>query len=99
MAMPRARPGCCRYCWRAKPLPTKATAARLIATRYSAAPTARAVSGGAGGVLAIDLLEDPMRGLLVCEVNYTMEFRNSIDTTGVNIPAKVIDYTLQVAVA
>jgi hypothetical protein len=24
-----------------------------------------------------------------------MEFRNSIDTTGVNIPAKVIDYTLQ----
>jgi len=26
-----------------------------------------------------------------------MEFRNSIDTTGVNIPAKVIDYTLHVA--
>jgi [lysine-biosynthesis-protein LysW]--L-2-aminoadipate ligase len=25
-----------------------------------------------------------------------MEFRNSIDTTGVNIPAKVIDYVLQV---
>ena len=29
--------------------------------------------------------------LLVNEVNYTMEFRNSIDTTGVNIPARVID--------
>jgi hypothetical protein len=26
-----------------------------------------------------------------------MEFRNSIDTTGCNIPARVIDYVLQVA--
>ncbi len=55
---------------------------------------ARAVGGG---VLALDLFEDPHRGLLVNEINYTMEFRNSIDTTGVNIPAKVIDYTLHVA--
>lgn len=44
-----------------------------------------------GGVLAVDLFESP-DGLLVNEVNYTMEFRNSIDTTGVNIPDKVIDY-------
>jgi len=48
-----------------------------------------------GGIVAIDLFESD-RGLLVNEVNYTMEFRNSIDTTGVNIPAKVIDYVLQV---
>jgi len=34
---------------------------------------------------------------LVNEVNYTMEFRNSIDTTGVDIPAKVVDYVLKVA--
>jgi [lysine-biosynthesis-protein LysW]--L-2-aminoadipate ligase len=34
--------------------------------------------------------------LLVNEVNYTMEFRNSIDTTGVNIPDKVVDYVLKV---
>jgi [lysine-biosynthesis-protein LysW]--L-2-aminoadipate ligase len=33
----------------------------------------------------------------VNEVNYTMEFRNSIDTTGVNIPAKVVDYVVAVA--
>lgn len=46
-----------------------------------------------GGVLAVDLLESD-RGLLVNEVNYTMEFRNSIETTGVNIPAKIIDYVL-----
>ncbi len=50
-----------------------------------------------GGVLAVDVLEDPDRGYLVGEVNYTMEFRNSIDTTGVNIPDRVIDYVLRVA--
>jgi [lysine-biosynthesis-protein LysW]--L-2-aminoadipate ligase len=30
----------------------------------------------------------------VNEVNYTMEFRNSIHTTGVNIPAKIVDYVI-----
>lgn len=55
---------------------------------------ALAVSANRGGVLAIDLLEDPARGLLVCEVNHTMEFRNSIDTTGVNIPLHVARYVL-----
>jgi [lysine-biosynthesis-protein LysW]--L-2-aminoadipate ligase len=49
-----------------------------------------------GGVVAVDLFETP-EGLQVNEVNYTMEFRNSIDTTGVNIPAKIVDYTLAVA--
>ncbi len=52
---------------------------------------ARAVGGG---VLAIDLFEDPDRGLLVNEINHTMEFRNSIDTTGVNIPAVVARYVV-----
>lgn len=56
---------------------------------------ALAVSGGAGGVLAIDLLEAPDGRLLVCEVNHTMEFRNSIETTGVDIPARIADYVLQ----
>ena len=56
---------------------------------------ARAVGGG---VLAIDLFESD-RGLLVNEVNYTMEFRNSIDTTGVAIPARIIDYVLTVGAA
>ncbi len=51
---------------------------------------ARAVGGG---VLAVDVLESD-DGLLVAEVNDTMEFRNSIDTTGVDIPARVIDYML-----
>lgn len=47
-----------------------------------------------GGVVAVDLLENQQGKLWVNEVNYTMEFRNSIDTTGINIPAKVIDYLL-----
>jgi [lysine-biosynthesis-protein LysW]---L-2-aminoadipate ligase len=49
-----------------------------------------------GGITGVDLLEDPERGYLVNEVNYTIEFRNSISTTGVNIPEKVIDYVLAV---
>jgi [lysine-biosynthesis-protein LysW]--L-2-aminoadipate ligase len=55
--------------------------------------TARAVGGG---VLAIDVLEHPDRGFLVNEVNHTMEFRNSIATTGVDIPARVAEYVLGV---
>ena len=56
----------------------------------------RAAKAVGGGVLAIDLFESD-DGLLVNEVNYTMEFRNSIDTTGVNIPDKVIDYVISCA--
>jgi [lysine-biosynthesis-protein LysW]--L-2-aminoadipate ligase len=35
----------------------------------------------------------------VNEVNYTMEFRNSIDTTGVNIPARIVDHVIDVGMA
>lgn len=56
----------------------------------------KAAEAVGGGVVAIDLLED--RGkLLVNEVNYTMEFKNSIAPTGVNIPGKVVDYVIEVA--
>ncbi|MDP9246310.1 MAG: lysine biosynthesis protein LysX [Chloroflexota bacterium] len=56
----------------------------------------RAARAVGGGVVAIDVLESP-EGLLVNEVNYTMEFRNSIDTTGVNIPGRVVDFALALA--
>ena len=59
----------------------------------------RAAQAVGGGVLAIDLLEHPERGLLVNEVNHTMEFRNSIHTTGVDIPGHVAAYVLRVAAA
>jgi [lysine-biosynthesis-protein LysW]--L-2-aminoadipate ligase len=48
-----------------------------------------------GGILAVDLIESD-EGLMVHEVNYTVEFRNSVDTTGIDIPGKMIDYALEV---
>jgi [lysine-biosynthesis-protein LysW]--L-2-aminoadipate ligase len=56
----------------------------------------RAAQAVGGGVVAIDLFETP-EGLLVNEVNYTMEFKNSIATTGVDIPKLIVDYTLRAA--
>lgn len=50
-----------------------------------------------GGVLAIDLLEKADGTLLVNEVNYTMEFKNSVGPTGVDIPGRVVDYIVGVA--
>ena len=48
-----------------------------------------------GGVVAVDLFETH-DGLTVNEVNYTMEFKNSIETTGINIPAKIVEYVMEV---
>jgi len=53
--------------------------------------TAKAVGGG---IVAVDLFEDPERGLLVNEVNHTMEFRNSVPATGVDIPGAMVDYVV-----
>jgi [lysine-biosynthesis-protein LysW]--L-2-aminoadipate ligase len=55
---------------------------------------ARAVGGG---LLALDLFETD-NGLTVNEINHTMEFRNSILTTGVNIPERMVEYVLEQAV-
>ena len=49
-----------------------------------------------GGIVAIDLFETD-GGIQVNEVNYTMEYKNSITTTGVNIPAIMADYVIKVA--
>jgi [lysine-biosynthesis-protein LysW]--L-2-aminoadipate ligase len=79
------------------------TARGGVATNCPVTPEVNAISLAAarsvgGGVVAIDLLESE-RGLLVNEVNYTMEFRNSIDTTGVNIPARIAEYVVAVGQA
>ena len=47
-----------------------------------------------GGVVAVDLFETA-DGLEVNEVNYTMEFKNSIDTTGVDIPQHIAAYVVK----
>lgn len=46
-----------------------------------------------GGIVAVDLFETE-NGLLVNEVNYTMEFKNSVDTTGVPIPEVIAEYVI-----
>jgi [lysine-biosynthesis-protein LysW]--L-2-aminoadipate ligase len=56
----------------------------------------RAAKAVGGGVVAMDLFETKT-GLQVNEVNYTMEFKNSITTTGVDIPKHIVDYVLKVA--
>jgi len=53
--------------------------------------SARAVGGA---VVAVDLVEAPGRGLLVIEVNHTMEFKNSVHTTGVDIPRHIAEYAV-----
>ncbi len=56
----------------------------------------RAASAVGGGIVVVDLFETS-DGLQVNEVNYTMEFKNSIHTTGVNIPVLIVDYVVNVA--
>ena len=46
-----------------------------------------------GGMLALDLFETES-GFTINEINHTMEFRNSITTTGVNIPRKMVEYVI-----
>ena len=58
---------------------------------YLSRAAARAVGGG---VVAVDILESSDGRLMLNEVNHTPEFRNSIAPTGVDIPAKIIDYVL-----
>lgn len=53
----------------------------------------RAAQAVGGGLLALDLFETE-NGYTINEINHTMEFRNSIATTGVNIPAKMVEYIL-----
>jgi [lysine-biosynthesis-protein LysW]--L-2-aminoadipate ligase len=50
-----------------------------------------------GGVLGIDLVEHPERGLLVNEVNHTTEFHTAQPLSGVDIADEIVAYTLQVA--
>jgi [lysine-biosynthesis-protein LysW]---L-2-aminoadipate ligase len=50
-----------------------------------------------GGVLAVDVIEDPTRGYLVNEINPTPEFRGAETATHADIPNKIIDYVLQTA--
>lgn len=57
----------------------------------------RAAESVGTDVCAIDILECPRRGYLVNEINHSMEFRNSIETSGVDIPGAVAEHAIRVA--
>ena len=78
------------------------TARGGTAARYDVTPEVeelclRAATAVGGGVLAIDLLETRDGRVLVSEVNHTMEFRNSIAPTGVDIPGRIVDFVIETA--
>jgi [lysine-biosynthesis-protein LysW]--L-2-aminoadipate ligase len=57
----------------------------------------RAARAVGGGVLGVDLMEDEKRGLLVHEVNNTVEFRGASNVCEGDIPGAIIDYALLIA--
>ncbi len=57
----------------------------------------RAASACGADVVAIDLLECPRRGLMVNEMNHSMEFRNSVQATGVDIPRLIAEHAVRLA--
>ena len=57
----------------------------------------RATQAVGAGVLAVDLVEHPEKGLLVNEVNHTMEFHTAQPISGVNIADEIVNYVVEVA--
>lgn len=54
----------------------------------------RSAQAVGGGVLAVDILEDPQNGFLVNEVNHTMEYHSTVPLTGVDIPGMIVEYAI-----
>ena len=50
-----------------------------------------------GGVLGVDLMEDDTRGLLVHEINNTVEFRGASKVAKTDIANAIIDYSIEAA--
>ncbi|HKI54800.1 MAG TPA: RimK family alpha-L-glutamate ligase, partial [Anaerolineales bacterium] len=50
-----------------------------------------------GGVLAVDLVEHPERGLIVNEINHTMEFHTMQPLSGIDIAGEIVEYTMSMA--
>lgn len=74
-----------------------AIAAGMEVSQELADLSQRAVASVGADIAAVDLLECPRRGLLVNEINHSMEFRNSTTTTGVDIHRIVAQHTLDIA--
>ncbi|HCT46480.1 MAG: lysine biosynthesis protein LysX [Phycisphaerae bacterium] len=74
-----------------------AVAAGLEVSDELADLSQRAVHAVGADIAAVDLLECPRQGLLVNEINHSMEFRNSTTTTGVEIHRLVAEHTVDIA--
>ena len=57
----------------------------------------KAAQAVGGGVLAVDVIEDPERGMLVNEVNHTMEFHTVQPLSGIDIADTIVGYAVGVA--
>ena len=57
----------------------------------------RAARSVGGGILGVDLMEDRGRGLLVHEINNTVEFRGAQDVSEVDIADAILDYAIKIA--
>jgi [lysine-biosynthesis-protein LysW]--L-2-aminoadipate ligase len=57
----------------------------------------KAASAVGGGLLAVDLVEHPDKGLVVNEINHTMEFHSAQPVSGVNIADEIVNYVVEVA--
>ena len=55
---------------------------------------ARASEAAGGGILGVDMMEDAGRGLVVHEVNNTVEFRGLASVSRENIPRRMVEYAL-----
>ena len=57
----------------------------------------RAAKAVGGGILGVDMMEDKDHGLVVHEVNNTVEFRGAASVSNVDIPSEMIDYAVKLA--
>jgi [lysine-biosynthesis-protein LysW]---L-2-aminoadipate ligase len=57
----------------------------------------RAAKAVGGGILGVDMMEDKNRGLVVHEVNNTVEFRGAASVSKADIPNQMIEYAVKLA--
>ena len=57
----------------------------------------RAAKAVGGGILGVDMMEDKNHGLVVHEINNTVEFRGAATVSKIDIPGEMIDYAVKLA--
>jgi [lysine-biosynthesis-protein LysW]--L-2-aminoadipate ligase len=57
----------------------------------------KATAAVGGGVLAVDIVEHPEKGLIVNEINHTMEFHTMQPLSGIDIAGEIVEYVVGIA--